>query len=138
MINGSSGAFVNFSQNAKTMFSPRSNGICSRKIMLHYSIDLLMMLFIHRKILTETIMDTMLFNMPSMSVGSPLLKQTSQTPMILCKSSSIPLFDFSSEISAPKLLRYRRNSWACKLITKKKIFKNTEHITDINNDKLRL
>lgn len=51
--------------------------------------------------LTETIIETMLFNIPSISAASPSLKQTSQTPMILCKSSSMPLLDFSSEISAP-------------------------------------
>lgn len=33
------------------------------------------------------------------------LKQASQTPMILCRSSSIPLDDFSGEISAPRLLK---------------------------------
>lgn len=66
-----------------------------------------------RFVLTETIIETMLLRMPSMSFGSPSLKQTSHTPIILCKSSSIPLFDFSSEISAPNPLKYRRNSCAC-------------------------
>lgn len=62
--------------------------------------------------LTVTIIETMLFNMPSISTGSPSLKQISQTPIILCKSSSIPLLDFSSDISAPLLLQYLRNSCA--------------------------
>lgn len=50
-------------------------------------------------------MDTMLFNIPSISWGSPSLNETSQTPIILCKSSSIPLGDFSSDISAPNFLK---------------------------------
>lgn len=90
-----------------------------------------------REMLTETIIDTMLFNMPSMSFGSPLLKHTSQTPMILCKSSSIPLFDFSSEISAPKLLRYLRNSCAYK---SQQIFllRTPEYITNISKWKIEV
>lgn len=119
LINAISVAFVNFSQNAKTIFSPRSNGIYKlmeekNEIRLYFYDTSIHQ--IKQKqlpfILTETIIETMLFNMPSISTGSPSLKQTSQTPMILCKSSSIPLLDFSSEISAPKLLKYRRNSCA--------------------------
>lgn len=63
-------------------------------------------------ILTDTMMETMLLRMPSISAGSPSLKQTSQTPMILCRSSSMPLVDFSAEISAPSPLKYLRSSWA--------------------------
>lgn len=81
-----------------------------RKYFVKFMMQLNLGKFYHQ--LTETIMETMLFKMPSISAGSPSLKQTSHTPMILCKSSSMPLFDFSSEISAPKLLKYRRNSWA--------------------------
>lgn len=62
--------------------------------------------------LTVTIIDTILFNMASISTGSPSLKQTSQTPIILCKSSSMPLLDFSSDISAPYLFKHLRNSCA--------------------------
>lgn len=57
------------------------------------------------KNLTETIIDTMLLRIASISDGSPSLKQISQTPIILCKSSSIPFGDFSSDISAPKALK---------------------------------
>merc|ERR1712156_505419 len=39
---------------------------------------------------------------PALAVS---LKHASQTPMILCRSSSIPLSDRSAEISAPKFLK---------------------------------
>merc|ERR1712106_881326 len=56
---------------------------------------------------------TMPFMIPSTSVSVALEKEASHTPMILCKSSSKPFSDLSSEISAPKDLKYALNSSAC-------------------------
>lgn len=64
------------------------------------------------KIFTTIIIDTMSFKTVSISLSFPSLKQASQTPIILCKSSSIPLGDFSSLISAPKFLKYILSSCA--------------------------
>uniref|UniRef100_A0A182KI20 Uncharacterized protein n=1 Tax=Anopheles christyi TaxID=43041 RepID=A0A182KI20_9DIPT len=60
----------------------------------------------------DTMMETMLFSTASISSGECALslKHTSQTPMILCRSSSIPLVDFSSLISAPRPFRNCRSS----------------------------
>lgn len=65
-------------------------------------------------ILTETIIETILLRMASISDSLVSFKQTSHTPTILCKSSSIPFGDFSSDISAPRLLKYFLSSCACK------------------------
>lgn len=73
----------------------------------HYGIQI--------NILTDTMIETILFSIASIS-DSFSLKHTSQTPTILCKSSSIPLDDFSSAISAPKLLKYFLSSKAYILI----------------------
>lgn len=62
--------------------------------------------------LTKTSIETIPLRMLSISASGTSLKQASQTPIILCKSSSIPFGDFSSEISAPRLLKYARSSWA--------------------------
>lgn len=63
----------------------------------------------HTKIMIETIS----FNTVSISFSFPSLKHASHTPIILCKSSSIPLGDFSSLISAPRPLKYTLSSCAC-------------------------
>merc|ERR1719347_459404 len=48
---------------------------------------------------------TIPFMMPSPSVSVALVKEESQTPMILWRSSSRPFSDLSSEISAPRDLK---------------------------------
>lgn len=60
--------------------------------------------------LTKTSIDTIPLRILSISASGTSLKQASQTPIILCKSSSIPFGDFSSDISAPRLLKYARSS----------------------------
>merc|ERR1719348_204130 len=56
---------------------------------------------------------TMPFMIPSTSASVASLKEASQTPIILCRSSSSPFSDLSSDISAPKDLKYARSSSAC-------------------------
>jgi len=60
--------------------------------------------------LTKTSIETIPLRMLSISASGTSLKHASQTPIILCKSSSIPFGDFSSDISAPRLLKYARSS----------------------------
>lgn len=62
--------------------------------------------------LTNIMIETISFNTDSISLSFPSLKHASHTPIILCKSSSMPLGDFSSLISAPRLLKYTLSSCA--------------------------
>lgn len=57
-------------------------------------------------------METIALRTLSISTSFPSLKHASQTPIILCKSSSMPFGDFSSEISAPRLLKKDLSSTA--------------------------
>merc|ERR1719412_2018049 len=56
---------------------------------------------------------TIPFRIPSTSASEASLKETSQTLIIFCKSSSKPISLLSSEISAPWLFIQARSSSAC-------------------------
>merc|ERR1719237_1984275 len=56
---------------------------------------------------------TIPFRIPSTSASEASLKDTSQTLIIFCKSSSKPISLLSSEISAPWPFIHARSSSAC-------------------------